>query len=269
MEQEAREKRPHRFGWRRGAKWLGLAVAVFVILNAARALPFFTAGLWLAEHRTVQTVAIHSDIPIQESHADAVADAVSRLQANEAWAGSKRSARVFLISEESTYRRLARLVGLPGGSQGFSLAGTAVISLPFLETMRARWGPAYAGTILDGDLAHIVAHEMAHIAMMRRLGRGTVVRLPRWKAEGLAEHYSFDPGAVAAAPELARRVRDFLGPEGPRPGPIRSQYIEASLLVSYLTIVEAWTVDRIVAGPEDPAVLVGQMKEWAAGTGQG
>ena len=240
--------------------WL---VAGFVILNAARVIPFFTARLWLPNHRSVRTADVHSDIPISDTHAEAVAEAVSRLEAHEAWLGPERSTRVLLISNARTYGILARLVGLSSESQGLSLGRTAVISLSFLESMRARWGPAYAGTILDGDLAHLVGHEMAHMALMTRLGRRTVVRLARWKGEGLAEYYSSDPDAVPSTPELARRVRDFLGPNAPRAGAIRGQYIEASLLVSYLTAVEGWTVDRIVDGPEDSTELVAEMKAWA------
>jgi len=258
-------KAPDRAIWIRRGKWAAVFVVVLMILDAGRVLPVFAAPLWLSESREVSATSVHSDIAISDERAAAVADAVSRLEARDAWSGADRSTRVLLISSPSTYAVLTRLLSLNSDSQGFTIGGTVVISVSFVESMRDRWGAAYAGTILDGDLAHIVGHEMAHVAVNRRLGRRVSRRLPRWKAEGLAEYYSSDPGAAPSTPELAHRVREFTGPARPRAGAIRRQYIEASLLMSYLTSVEGWDVGQILEGPEDSTALLSRMQTWADG----
>jgi len=263
---ELATKTARRRIWFRRGKWAVAAIVGLLVLDAGRVVPVFTAPWWLPERHAVGTTVIHSDAAISDQQVATVAAAMSRLEANDTWPSSDRSTRVLLISSPRTYAFLAGLIRRNSDSQGFGLGRTAVSSLSFVETMRTRWGAAYSGTIVDGDLAHIDAHEMAHMAETDRLGRSVYRRLPRWKMEGLAEYHSSDPSEALTDSELARRVRELLGPDGPQAGAIRRQYIEASLLLSYLTAVEGWRVDQIVGAPRDSTGLVSRMRSWAEAT---
>ena len=74
---------------------------------------------------------------------------------------------------------------------------TIFVSLTFLEEMEERYGPRFRYSLVEGDLAHIVTHEIVHTLVEEELGRFAAKRLPRWKLEGYCEY--------AAVREAVRR----------------------------------------------------------------
>ena len=236
--------------WRRVGRvvvWCVLAAVVVFALQLtvlAYPQPFFS------DRARAGAVTLYSDAT-GELPLDSLAwEADRRLRASDLY-DSTRNDRVFLIHNEGTFRFFARISFLRPDLQGFNLSlfDNSFINLSRIQRMAANSNDAPDFSIREGDIAHIVVHEIAHGYLADRIGRSAWKRLPLWKQEGYPE-YVANIAEIRATDRAALVDRiDVLNDEDiwrSRRSHARVHY-EAELLWEYLLEVKGYSIMEIVA----------------------
>lgn len=164
-------------------------------------------------------------------------------------AGSEN--RIFLCRSQKRYSTLARISRVNPNVQGFNLSifGNTFVSVPRVDYTRMVSGGLPRYGVREGDLAHVIAHEVIHDLCQNRIGFINYLRLPVWKREGYAE-YGAVAGAIrrAGGPGLKERIPVLLndcnwyGPED-----YAKEYYRGELLVEYLSDIEGLTFEQIMS----------------------
>lgn len=216
------------------------------------------------------SITLHYDA-MPAAEADALVGGVERRLAGSGLWDPAGALRACVFRSPARYRLLARLAAVPAEAQGFNLSvlGQTFVSAPRVEALGERSGGGPRYSVWEGDLAHTVAHELAHQILADRLGRRD---LPPWKREGLAEYIANialireDPEAsfgdrLAILDDLrfwnATRDRE-------RHGWDRTHY-EAGLLVEYLVEVEGFGPEEIAAESVTLETTRAALRRWSKG----
>jgi hypothetical protein len=168
---------------------------------------------------------------------------------------SSRTDRVFVFKNRNLYTFFARLALLKHIPQGFNLSvfGNSFVNSARNRALGEMTGGSPKYSIYDGELAHVIAHELAHQYLIDRIGRSTWRHLPHWKQEGIPE-YIANIGLIRAdtAATLARRVW-VLNDDGAWRTTRQNAYgwdrihYEAGLLVEYLMEQCSYTLEDIIS----------------------
>lgn len=192
---------------------------------------------------------VRSDAPLDPGLSQALQDVEKRLRVLEIDRPDLQH-RIYLCGSPRLYRFFARLMGLAPNSQGLNapLVNTIFISLTFVDEMKERYGSRFRYSLVEGDLAHIVTHEIVHTFVEEELGRFAAKRLPRWKLEGYCEYAGvLDAVRRNELDSLESRYTRYESLERLGPGPTRLGYVRGQLLVEYLMTVEGWSFDRLMS----------------------
>jgi hypothetical protein len=156
----------------------GLPVAVLLY-----PVPLFNHDLELGRYHVYGDQPLPPDIPA------VIDDAVRRVQAMEHVHPDRRY-RVFLCSSHDLYSLFAFLTRRGSASLGIGLAlpGNIFVNVPRVQRFAARGRGVFAHSRFEGNLAEVIAHEIAHFNSLEALGFRAHLGLPVWKSEGWAEY---------------------------------------------------------------------------------
>jgi hypothetical protein len=169
---------------------------------------------------------------------------------------------VFLCRSDGLYRFLARLTLVPSEVPGFNLsqARNSFLSLTGIEERRRMTGGFPKYSAIGGGLAHNITHELVHNYAVARHGFLASREIPAWKSEGYAEYAA---GRAARESDsnatLKERINIFkyhLFNEGAR------KYYSYGLLIEYLSDVEGYSFDDIMADRSTFEQVFARMMAW-------
>lgn len=149
---------------------------------------------------------------------------------------------------------------------GLSVANETFVSLERVRLFHESNRGVLRHTRFEGNLAGVVAHEIAHFNSVRALGYRAHLGQPLWKSEGWAE-YQANLAATRTDPDyqLVRRVERLLdhGYWLERPAVARRQW-EFQLLVEFLGEIEGYRLDDLVSEEVTESSTRRQMMAWYA-----
>ena len=239
-------------------KWVVLLFFIVISVEGIRALfllfpqPFF-------QHKVdVAAFTIFADSTLDSSTMTMVQEAVLRVTQSDIYSDT-RNHRVFLCNDERKYAFFSFLAGKNKYSQGFNIepTGNIFISLPFIDTIRANYGLAYTSTLLEGNLAHIITHEILHTFITNKQGFWTSRNLPSWKKEGYCEY-----GAGHPKWNLLERTHQFKSLRPSSIPPIRMHYLQSRLLIQYLIEIERKDFAAIMDDTTDEQQVIAAWNQW-------
>lgn len=230
------------------ARWaLRLLLAAVVAAVAYVAVIVFPSPLF-AHEATFGTYRVYSDEVIPPGFDRVIDDLDRRLHAME-HAPPEASQRIYLCGPRS-YAMFAFLLRKDPDSLaiGVSAANGSFVSLERVRLFAARNRGRFRHSRFEGNLAEVVAHEVAHFNSVHALGYRAHLGQPMWKSEGWAE-YQANLAAIRADPgyDLVRRVDLLLDDRvwGRGSGIARSLW-ESQLLVEYLGEIEGYRLEDLV-----------------------
>jgi len=103
------------------------------------------------------------------------------------------------------------------------------------------------------SLSGVIAHEATHSLLRSRYGRGAVLRLPRWKEEGICDAVARD----SSFPEAEGRALIRSGGDDPSGSFF---YLRARLMVEELREAEGRSWDEIVARDDDEGAVLARLR---------
>ena len=248
---------------RRWALWL---VAVLLVLFALQAALLAFPQIVTSQTTRAGSVVIHYDGPRDPEIDELAAEVDRRIQGSELL-GSAPTGRVFFFRNQRLYKLFARLARAPSEAQGFalSLVGNAFVSEPNVKALGARTGGLPKYSIWEGDPAHTIAHELAHLKLTERMGREQWTKLPHWKQEGLPEYAaniaSLRADSRASLTTRWRVLEDDRNWSSTR-GWDRVHY-EAGLLVEFLIEVRGHTLADVLADRVTETETLADLVTWA------
>jgi hypothetical protein len=249
---------------RKIAKWALLllsaliAVAALYLAIVLLPAPLFAHGADYARYR------VYSDEAIPDGFDTVIDDLDRRLRAME-HDPPEAIQRIYLCKPRK-YAFFAFLLRKNPGTlaTGLTLANESFVSLERVrEFARANAG-FLRHTRFEGNLAEVVAHEIAHFNSAHALGLRRHLRQPMWKSEGWAE-YQANLAAIRSDPDydLRRRIDALLddGYWGGRHGVARSLW-ESQLLVEFLGEVQGYRLTDLVREDVTEESTREQMMRW-------
>lgn len=250
---------------RTAMKW---ATRLFVALCLILAVPISALAFPypLFDHQgKFDRCVVYSDGELDAEFAGVMKDVNRRLESVEVLPPDKAN-RVFLCRSQRLYSLFARLSLVNPKVQGFNLSlfGNTFVSVRRVEATRASSGgfPRYG--VKEGDIAHVIAHEVIHDLSQDVIGYLKYYRLPMWKREGYAEY-----GAVISAigddaeAGLGRRIAFFMEDRDWRQGhDFAREYYRAELMVEYLIDVEGYAFEDIMADEISFDIAYTRMMAW-------
>jgi hypothetical protein len=187
---------------------------------------------------------------------------------------STRADRVFLIHSDGIYDILVRLSLLHGRPQGFNLSlfGNSFVSVSRVRALGESSGGLPRFSIWEGDLAHTIAHEVAHQYVTDRLGRGVWRRLPHWKREGMVE-YLANIGVIrqdtsATIPnrlDVLNNDHVWRATQGWSDKGWDRIHYEAGLLIEFLIDIQGYILEDVIAESVTDVDTRAAMLVWRAG----
>ncbi|MEZ5332821.1 MAG: hypothetical protein R2991_12390 [Thermoanaerobaculia bacterium] len=189
MRQDADSAASRREETRRGSRWrriLLLLLACGILLAGA---PLLIVG-WpdpAFPHRLEQgRFVVRSDAPLDPALPQVLQDVETRLRSLEIDRPGMRH-RIYLCRSPRLYGFFARLMGLSPTSQGLNapVVHTIFVSLTFLDELKESYGPRFRYSLVEGDLAHVVTHEIGAHPRRRRAGEVRDEALAPLEARGL------------------------------------------------------------------------------------
>ncbi len=249
--------------WRR---LLVIFLTLALLYAAITTLPFIFPYLLFSHKIHYQNLAAYSDAAFDQDFASTLQNVQFRLEDGEIYdAGATH--RIFLYRREKLYGFFAFLAGVNANSQGFNvdLFGRIFISAPFIEQLRGRFGDRYRHALIEGNLAHIIAHEIMHSCLTEKLGYRRAHALPMWKQEGYAE-YGATIQAIKADTtyDFHARVAKVLDTSFLADMPLRRSYYEAQVLVEYLMEIEKMSFIELIEERFTKEEALRNLKSWFA-----
>ena len=246
-------------------KWtLGFLLAAAVLAAFYLGTLFYPTPLFAHADR-IGRYRLYSDEPIPAGMSAVIEDLDRRVATMEHTA-SGGSHRVYLCNSPRRYALFAFLTRRSAGSLAI---GLALFDETFVSMARLRrFAQANQGVLrhtrFEGDLAEVVAHEIAHSNSLRALGLRRHRALPLWKSEGWAE-YQANLAAIRADPayDLHARIDQLLddGFWAGIPAAARRMW-EEQLLVEFLGEVKGYRLADLARDDVTDAAARHEMLAW-------
>lgn len=174
------------------AKWFALVLLTVLLVLAGFIMFKNRMLLFPKKHfnysRDYQNFNIYSEQPIPDD-IDTLFDQVSYRLKN-VLQYQAYTYDIFLCAQPKTYAMFAQEVGRPAKTQGFNLQplNFIFINQTFINEMNKRNIFGYQYNILEGDIVHIIAHEIVHQLIAEKIGYFNMRQLEVWKLEGFCEY---------------------------------------------------------------------------------
>ncbi len=196
--------------------------------------PLLTAKSYFEYHFEYQRFKVHWHKPPDYGIGHIFGEVEQRIRQVPIFEGNE-SFEVLLCNEE-TYTVFAEVFRRPIQSQGIYIPffNYVLINVPFIREMQERSDGRFSYNLLEGNIIHIISHEIIHQLLKEELGFLKVRSLPQWKQEGFCEYWASrwakqrDPSYT-----LKSRVDQYNSGFYDQAGSVRKDYIEAHLLTEY------------------------------------
>lgn len=247
------------FGW-----WTRRLLFVPVALVALYAAVLLFPSPFFEHHRSFGQYRVYANKPIGAGFEAVVLDLDRRVRAME-HPPSHVTQRIYLCGPRA-YRWFARLTRKTPDSLaiGLGVARETFVSMDRVRLFAERNRGRIRHSRFEGNLAEVIAHEIAHFHSIRALGYRAHLAQPMWKSEGWAE-YQANLAAIHADPDydLRSRIDVLLDPAsfGGRYGVARRLW-ESQLLVEYLGEVEGFALADLVRDEITEAGARDRMMAW-------
>jgi hypothetical protein len=233
-------------------------VALLYVGTIAFPSPLFAYEAHFGEYR------VYSDDPVPASMAGVIEDTARRVKAME-HEPSKASHRIYLCSSPRLYSFFAFLTRMNPESLaiGLNVANESFVSMSRVRQFAEKNRELLRHTRFEGNLADVIAHEIAHFNSVHALGYRSHLAQPIWKSEGWPE-YQANIAAIRADPDYDLRKRiDMLLRESywVGNGLARDQW-EWQLLVEFLGEVKGYRLADLVREDVTKASVREQMMAW-------
>jgi len=250
---------------RRIAKWtIRLLLALLALLALYVGIVVLPTPLFAHSER-YGTYRVYSTEPISAELGQVIDDLDRRIQAME-HAPPEASQRIYLCGPKM-YAFFAYLLRMNSESLaiGLTAANESFVSVDRVRIFAERNQGVFRHTRFEGNLAEVVAHEIAHFNSLHALGFRAHVRQPLWKSEGWAE-YQANLATIHADPDydLGRRIELLLDDRHwgrNRRGMARRMW-ESQLLVEFLGEVKGYRLTDIVSDEVTDYSTREQMMDW-------
>jgi len=242
------------------AKWALRAFIVLLILVALDVtILAFPQPLFDHKQRYGE-FTIYSSEPFPEGFDQAAGDLRARIAAME-YARPGTDYRIFICGDERLYSLFAFLTRLGSDSLaiGVSYFGNVYLNETKVRRFAANNPLGIRHSRFEGNVPEVIAHEIAHFNIVRRLGYRAAVGMPVWKSEGYAE-YQANLAATRAddtylfADRIDLLMDDYAWGSGPS---IARRMFEWHLLVEFLAEIKGYGLEELV----DPAVTEASARE--------
>ena len=237
-----------------------LMVVAIYILVLAFPTPLFAHKARFGDYR------VYSDQPIAADLARVFNEAAWRVGAMEP-RGDRSGARVYLCNSRKRYAFFAFLtrMNLESLAIHLSVPNEMFVSMERVNRFRADNAGLLRHTRFEGNLAEVIAHEVAHLYSIDAIGYRAHLAQPVWKSEGWAE-YQANLAAIRDDPsyDLAERIDLLLDHRVWSPGPARDLW-EWQLLVEYLGQVHGYGLDDLISNEVTRSSTRNQMMTWRSG----
>ncbi len=139
-------------------------------------------------HLQYKEFNIHADEPI-EKHIKQTLDSVSQ-RLGSTLGYHNDIYEIYLCNSPKTYGIYSKKVGKPQKTQGFNLQPLdhIFINVSFIQEIKSRNKSGFKYHILEGNLAHLIAHEICHQLIADSIGFLRMRRIDNWKLEGYCEY---------------------------------------------------------------------------------
>ena len=245
-------------------KWTQrLSLAFFAVVGLYIATLVFPSPLFTHKAR-YGAYRIYSDEPIPADFGLVVEELDRRLQGME-HAPPEASQRIYLCgSKKFAFFAFLTRMNPDSLAIGLSVANESFVSVDRVRLFARRNRGELRHTRFEGNLAEVVAHEIAHFNSVHALGFRSHLSQPFWKSEGWAE-YQANLAAIRADADydLCRRVEVLLDDSywNGRHGMARRQW-ESQLLVEFLGEVESFSLSDIIRDEVTLSSSREQMMAW-------
>lgn len=249
---------------RKFLKWIAVLAALWLLFQLGKLLLLLFPQPAFSHRMEYQNYRIYSDAPL-DSTFQALFDEVEQRNRAIPIYRPGRKQTVFLCRDLQRYGFYAELAGPGKFSQGFNLlpVDNVFISLPFIENIRTRFGPAYRHSLLEGSTAHIISHEIFHTFISETVGFWRARALPSWKVEGYAE-YAATRYAIRndSSDRFRVRVSRLFEPGFLAAYPLRRHYYQSQLLVEFLIEVKGLNFAAIMADGTNETETLKALHKW-------
>jgi hypothetical protein len=216
---------------------LALAVAsVAYLVLLAYPQPLFAYEL------THAGLTVHADAPIPETMRATLERVRARLERSPLF-GHDATAQIFICHDPWRFALFARQNYHVGGVAD-GLVGQHVF-LRESDMINDRLiGPSGQPVAADRPLSYFMAHELMHVAIVRRVGRAAYARMPQWVDDGYADYIARDIDLAETLAKFKDGAREL--------DPSRSGlYLRYHLMVAYLLERKAVPIAALMANPPD------------------
>jgi len=246
------------------AKWILRISLVLLVLGTFYVTTLIFPSPLFSHSERHGNYRVYSDEPFPADLDRVIADLDRRVQAME-HAPPDASQRIYLCGPKK-YRFFAFLLRMNSESLaiGLSAANETFVSVDRVRLFGEMNRGILRHTRFEGNLAEVVAHEIAHFNSVHALGHRPHARQPLWKSEGWAE-YQANVAAIRADPDydLADRIGVLLDDDywDGRHGFARRMW-EAQLLVEFLGEVEGYRLVDIIEDEVTESATRRRMMAW-------
>ena len=246
------------------SKWVGILLLVGITFECVRALPLLMPYPFFNYKTSFAEFALYADAPIDATTVSQLEEAIHRIRQSRLYNKSQQH-RIFICQNESKYAFFTFIAGKNKYSQGINIepTGNIFVSKSFIDSIRSRYGLAYTGTLLEGSMTHVVAHEVIHSVITGEIGYWASRKLPDWIKEGYAEYgASGSQQASASHEQLKRQTKRFLSLDTRLISPVRVHYLRSKLLVQYLIEIEGHPINTILTGNFEEESVYANLTQW-------
>lgn len=245
-------------------KGIGILLLACISFECLRAIPLLVPYPFFSHHTTIDEFTLYADSTINASTLSLVHEAIDRVRRSEIYTANRKH-RIFLCFNEKKYAFFSSLAGKNKYSQGINIepTGNIFISEPFITAIKYRYGPAFEGTLLEGSIAHVIAHEILHTVTTDQLGYWPSRKLPHWIKEGYAEYGASKREKNSdLAQQLWVETKRFSSLDQRNISPTRYQYIQSKLLIQYLVDIEGIRIDSILTTTLNEQEVIAALNKW-------
>lgn len=251
--------------WARGiVKWATRLLLLLLAVGMLWIAPLVFPAPLFSHTASYGTYRVYSDEPIPAGFARVIEDLDGRIEGMEHTPAESRQ-RIYLCGSArfSFFAFLTRM-NPESLAIGLSAANVSFVSMERVRLFAATNYGALRHTRFEGNLAEVVAHEIAHFHSVRALGYRSHLRQPLWKSEGWAE-YQANLAAMHADPDydLGSRIEQLLddrlwdGGDG-----FARRMWESQLLVEFLGEVKGYRLTDIIREEVTESSSREQMMDW-------
>ena len=250
---------------RKVAKWMARFILVLLAVGALHIAIIAYPTPLFAHEGQFGGYHLYSDDPLPADIERVIEDTTRRVEGME-HRPPETVHRVYLCNGPRRYAFFAFLTRKSPDSLaiGLSLTNETFVSMSRLRRFAAANQGVLRHTRFEGNLAEVLAHEVAHGNSIEALGYRTHLALPLWKSEGWAE-YQANLAAIRSDPtyKLDRRIEQLLDDDywGGVSSLARCLW-ESQLLVEFLGEVKGYRLADLAREDVTESSVREQMIAW-------